>query len=78
MPLLLLALITPTVMVWVRPNGFPIAITHSPVLIRSESPKESVGRLLALILSNATSDKGSAPIFSAGKVLPSRSFTVIF
>ncbi len=43
------------------PSGLPIAIAQSPTRILSESPSDSVGRLVPSILITATSVSGSAP-----------------
>ena len=45
-----LALTMPAVTVLSRPNGEPIAITHSPTLSLETSPMRTVGRPLASIL----------------------------
>ena len=42
-----LALSTPTVTVWSNPYGLPIATTQSPILILSELPIGSVGKIRA-------------------------------
>ncbi len=53
----------PEVTVLSRPNGLPIATTHSPTSSRSESPKLRRGRLVfALILIIAISVFGSRPM----------------
>ena len=60
------------------PNGFPIAITHSPILLFSELPNLTNGRsVFVLILSNARSVLSSTPITFALKDLESLSFTSI-
>ena len=46
---------TPTVTVCSSPKGFPIATTHSPTWVLSESPIFSTGSLLALIRMTARS-----------------------
>ena len=63
---LFLAEIIPAVTVPPNPKGFPIAITQSPILDLSESPKSTGINLSSeIILSTAMSDKGSAPKTSA-------------
>ena len=60
--LLFLAEIIPAVTVPPNPNGFPIAITQSPILDLSESPNLTGVKLLSdVIWSTAISDNGSAP-----------------
>ena len=50
-----LALTMPAVIVFSKPNGEPIAATHSPTLSFAELPSFTVGRPVASILSSATS-----------------------
>ncbi len=52
----------PAVTVLSRPNGEPIATTHSPTRTLFESPIATAGRLVALILTTATSVRSSTPI----------------
>src|SRR2546421_10415353 len=56
-----LALTMPAVALFSKPNGAPIASTHSPTLSPCESPLLTVGRSLAGILRMAMSDFGSTP-----------------
>ena len=64
--LLFLAEIIPEVTVPPNPNGFPIAITQSPILALSESPNfTEINFSLDFICKTATSDNGSAPITAA-------------
>ena len=49
------ALTTPAVTLFSKPNGEPMAMTHSPGLSFDASPRRTVGRFLASILSTATS-----------------------
>ena len=56
-----LALTMPAVTVLSRSKGEPMAITHSPTRSLPTSPKRTVGRPLASILSTATSVRLSAP-----------------
>src|ERR1700730_3557683 len=51
----------PAVALFSKPNGAPIASTHSPTLSPRESPSFTVGRSLAGILMIAISDFGSTP-----------------
>src|ERR1700738_1887160 len=51
----------PAVALFSKPNGAPIASTHSPTLSPRESPSFTVGRSLAGILMIAMSDFGSTP-----------------
>ena len=60
-----LALTMPAVTVLSRPNGEPIAITHSPTLSLETSPRRTVGSPVASILTSATSERLSAPIVLA-------------
>ncbi len=55
------ALTMPAVIVFSRPNGLPIATTHSPTLSLSGSPMTTRGRSLASIFSSATSVRLSVP-----------------
>src|SRR6056297_917954 len=72
------ALIIPLVNVLSRPNGLPIAIAQSPILISSELPNITVGKSLSgSIFNTAISISGSVPTTSAFFVLPSESFTTI-
>ena len=56
-----LALTMPAVALFSKPNGAPIASTHSPTFSVRESPSFTVGRSLAPILMIAISDFGSTP-----------------
>ncbi len=60
-----LALTIPAVTVLSRPNGEPMAITHSPTLSLETSPIRTVGRPLASIRTRATSERLSAPMILA-------------
>ena len=60
--LLAIALTTPAVMVFFRPNGEPAATTHSPTLSLLESAIRRKGKLVASILSYATSVRASLPM----------------
>ena len=71
-----LALTMPAVTVLSRPNGEPIAITHSPTLSFETSPIRTVGRPLASILTRATSERLSAPIVLALNSRLSASVTI--
>src|SRR5882762_448307 len=51
----------PAVTLFSKPNGAPIASTHSPTFSVRESPSFTVGRSLAPILMMAISDFGSTP-----------------
>ena len=52
----------PAVTVPPNPNGFPIAMTQSPILAVSEFPNFTVSNLSSVIIcKTATSDKGSVP-----------------
>ena len=58
--------IIPDVTVPPRPNGLPIAITQSPTLALSESPKlTGIKFFFASICNNARSESGSDPIMLA-------------
>ena len=60
---LFLADMIPEVTVPPNPNGFPIAITQSPILALSESPNlTGVNLSLDSICNTAMSESGSAPI----------------
>ena len=52
-------------MVFSKPNGEPIAATHSPTLSLLGSPTVTLGKPVASILTNATSVRLSAPIIFA-------------
>src|SRR5437879_4013115 len=56
-----LALTMPAVALFSKPNGAPIASTHSPTLSPRESPILTVGRSLAGMRRIAISDFGSTP-----------------
>jgi len=56
------ALTIPAVTVELRSKGLPTASTHSPGVIRSESPYLRKGRFLARIFNKARSVVGSLPI----------------
>src|SRR6266699_1195835 len=51
----------PAVALFSKPNGAPIASTHSPTLSERDSPSLTVGRSLAEIFRIAMSDLGSTP-----------------
>ena len=55
----------PAVTVLSRPNGEPMAITHSPTFRRSTLPILTNGRPVASILSSATSVRWSLPMILA-------------
>ena len=57
-----LALTMPAVIVFSKPNGEPIATTHSPTFSLFGSPKRTAGRPVASILITAMSVRRSAPI----------------
>ena len=62
-----------------KPNGLPIATTHSPTSSLSESPSGAVARFpLALILMTAISVFGSLPMTLASNSRSSASLTRIF
>ncbi len=71
-----LALTTPAVTEFSKPNGEPIASTHSPTRKVLLLPSTTTGRLLALILSTAISVFGSCPSTLARNSRRSVSFTV--
>ncbi len=52
---------TPTVTVWSKCSGLPMAQTQSPTRKRSESPRGTTGSPSAVIFSRARSVLGSAP-----------------
>ena len=52
----------PAVTVFSKPNGEPIAKTHSPTRTLDESPIVKRGKPVASILTKATSVRLSAPI----------------
>ena len=52
----------PAVTVFSKPNGEPIATTHSPTLSLFGSPNFTSGRPVPSILMSATSVRLSAPI----------------
>ena len=56
----------PAVALLSKPNGAPIASTHSPTLRVRESPIFTMGRFVALILISAMSERVSMPITLAG------------
>src|SRR6267143_400253 len=60
-----LALTMPAVTVLSKPNGEPIATTHSPTLSRFGSPIRTAGNPVASILISARSVRLSAPIARA-------------
>ena len=60
-----LALTMPAVTVFSRPNGEPIAITHSPTFSLLTSPIFTAGRPVASIFTTATSVRLSAPMILA-------------
>ena len=53
------ALTMPAVTLFSKPNGEPIAMTHSPGRSFDGSPRRTVGRFFASILSTATSVRSS-------------------
>ncbi len=57
-----MALTIPAVTVFSKPNGEPIATTHSPTRSLLGSPKATFGSALASILSTATSVRRSVPM----------------
>ncbi len=57
-----MALTMPAVTVFSRPNGEPIAATHSPTFSFDGSPSLTVGSPVASIFTTATSVRVSAPI----------------
>ena len=61
----------------IKPNGLPIATTHSPTLTLSESPSLAAGRLSASIFITARSLLGSVPCTTPLNFLPSESVTSI-
>ena len=56
----------PAVALFSKPNGEPMASTHSPGLELRGSPSFTIGRFLASILITATSVRSSAPMTLAG------------
>ena len=67
----------PAVTVPPRPNGLPIAITHSPGRTAAESPRAMNGSFWSvLIFSTAMSVRGSVPITRAGSSVPSDNVTL--
>ena len=71
-----LALTTPAVTEFSKPNGEPIASTQSPTFRSLALPSGTVGRPCASILSTATSVAGSEPSTFARNSRRSVSFTV--
>ena len=71
-----LALTTPAVTLFSKPNGEPMAITHSPGISAWLLPSGKVGRPVALILITATSVLSSRPSTLALNSRRSVSFTV--
>ena len=68
----------PAVTVFSKPNGEPIATTHSPTLSFAGSPKRTAGSgVLASILRSAMSVRLSAPISFALNSRLSVNLTVI-
>ncbi len=59
------ALTTPSVTVWFRENGLPMAITHSATFNLDESPQGTTGRFVASTFSNAKSVHESTPTILA-------------
>ena len=55
------ALTMPAVTLFSKPNGEPIATTHSPGRSFDGSPRRTVGRFFASIFSTATSVCSSTP-----------------
>ena len=72
-----LALTMPAVTVLSKPNGEPIATTHSPTRSLLGSPNVTLGRPVASILSSATSVRRSLPMTLALNSRLSVSRTVI-
>ena len=62
-----MALTMPAVTEWSKPNGEPIASTHSPTRSFVESPSFTAGRSVASILSSARSLRASLPTTFAGE-----------
>ena len=69
-------LTTPADTLFSKPNGEPIAITHSPCLTPGGAERSSAGRLLASILISAMSVRLSVPITFAVNSRRSVSLTV--
>ena len=59
------ALTMPAVTEFSRPNGEPMAITHSPTFSLLGSPTRTNGRPVASIFTRATSERLSEPIVRA-------------
>ena len=72
-----LALTMPAVTEFSKPKGEPMASTQSPTRSLPGSPRLTLGRPLASILSSATSERGSAPIRRARNSRLSLSLTMI-
>ncbi|MNR51142.1 hypothetical protein D3C85_1707730 [compost metagenome] len=68
----------PAVTVFSKPNGAPMAATHSPTFSASGVPILTVGRLAASIFSTATSVRLSRPIRRARISRLSVSITLIW
>ena len=64
-------LMIPTVTVWSRPNGLPIAITGSATRSAVELPSAIAGRPVASTLMTAMSVSGSLPTSLAASFRPS-------
>lgn len=72
------ALTTPTVSVWSRPKGFPMAMAHSPTRSASEFPSLATGRsFLVSTRITARSVLGSAPTTLPLASCLSENFTLI-
>ena len=65
------ALSTPTVTVFSKPKGFPIAITQEPIGSSAALPSVAAGSSPPGTLSTAISDRGSIPTTCASKCCPS-------
>ncbi len=71
----LLPLMTPTVTVWSRPKGLPMAITASPTFASAERPNGTVGSPVISTLTRARSVSGSEPSTLPDTLRPSLSVT---
>ncbi len=67
----------PTVTVWSRPNGFPMAITGSATFSALELPSGIIGSPVASIFRRARSVSASLPMTLGWRVRPSESWTSI-
>ena len=61
-----------TLNISVLPMGLPMARTHSPTRIWSESPRDAVGRFVSSIRRTAMSLRASSPTISASYSRPSK------